>query len=274
MDGVRGGRFRRWTYVATALLTGLLLLGACGEGAGDVELRAITPLQTETPVRETPGVGALPLESFAYEASLTLREGGGEDALELFVTTQGIYVGPDKHAFTYRTELGGGEAEQRLVIIGQEAWYRSGDGAWQATTPEDPRVVGLLEVAFSAVRPDFLGGPEFERVRANVLGLPSTEEFVNAIRAYHYEVGPEGRDYLAQLQVGEEGLRSAKDLKWDIWLARDGSWPVRLQATGTVAVDITILQTLELEAPTQWTIRIDVFRPNDPELRIVEPETS
>lgn len=227
----------------------------------------------DTPTPEKPGVGALPLERFAYQASLTLREGGGEDALELFVTTEGIYVGPDSHAFTYRTELGEGKMEQRLVMIGQDAWYRSGDGAWQKTSLEDTRVAELLEVAFSALRPDFLGGAEFERVRANVLSLPSTEEFVNSIRAYHYEVGPEGRGYLEQLQVGEEGLRSANDLEWDLWLARDGSWPVRLQATGTVAVDLTILKTLELEAPTQWTIRIDVSRPNDPELRIAAPET-
>ncbi len=274
MGGVREARFRNWMIAAIALLAGLLLLAACGDGGSSNEPRTITALPTDTPVPETPGVGALPLERFAYEASLTLRGSGGEEALELFVTTQGIYVGPDRHAFTYRTELGEGEAEQGLVMIGQDAWYRTGDGDWQATDLEDTRVVELLDVAFSALRPDFLGGEEFERVRANVLSLPSTEEFVNSIRAYHYQVGPEGRDYLAQLQVGDEGLRSASDLEWDIWLARDGSWPVRLQATGTVAVDITILNTLELEAPTQWTIRIDVSRPNDPDLRIAVPETS
>ena len=273
MGGVRDSSVRERVYVLAALLAGLLLVfGACAETRSNREPRSITALPTNTPEPGVSGVGALPLERFTYEASLTLREGGGEDALELFVTTKGTFVGPDSHAFTYRTELGEGEAEQRLVMIGEEAWYRSGESAWETTTPDDARVVALLEVAFSAMHPDFLGGAEFDRVRANVIGLPSTEEFVNSIRAYHYQVGVEGRQYLEALQVGEEGLRAADDLEWDLWLARDGSWPVRLQATGTVAVDLTILQTLELEAPTQWEIRIDVSRPNDPDLRIAAPE--
>ncbi len=274
MGGVRDTGVRKQSYLAAALLAGLLLVfGACGETESDVEPRSITALPTDTPEPEGPGVGAVPLERFSYEASLTLRSGGGEDALELFVTTQGVFVGPDSHAFTYRTQLGEGEAEQRLVMIGDEAWYRSGESAWEMTTPDDTRVLALLAVAFSAMHPDFLGGAEFNRVRSNVLNLPSTEEFVNSIRAYHYEVGVEGRQYLEALQVGEEGLRAANDLEWDLWLARDGSWPVRLLATGTVAVDLTILQTLELKAPTLWEIRIDVSRPNDPDLQIAPPET-
>ncbi len=274
MGGVLDISVRRRAYVLAVFLAGLLLVvGACRESKSDVAPRSITALPTDTPEPDGPGVGAVPLERFTYEASLTLRSGGGEDALELFVTTKGTFVGPDSHAFTYRTQLGEGEMEQRLVMIGDEAWYRSGEGAWEMTTPDDKRVVALLEVAFSAMHPDFLGGAEFNRVRSNVLSLPSTEEFVNSIRAYHYEVGVEGRQYLEALQVGEEGLRAASDLEWDLWLARDGSWPVRLQATGTVVVDLTILQTLELKAPTQWEIRIDVARPNDEDLQIAPPET-
>ena len=273
MGGVRDTSVHKRVYVGAALLAGLLLVsGACGETNSDRELRSITALPTDTPEPDEAGVGAVPLGRFAYEASLTLRAGGGEDALELSVRTKGTFVGPDRHTFTYRTQLGEGEAEQRLVMIGEEAWYSSGESAWERTTLDDERVAALLEVAFSAVHPDFLGGAEFDRVRSNVLGLPSTEEFVNSVRAYHYEVGVEGRQYLEALQVGEEGLRAANDLAWDLWLARDGSWPVRLQATGTVTVDITILQTLELEAPTQWEIRIDVSRPNDPDLRVVAPD--
>lgn len=274
MGGLHDASVHKRVYVLMALLAGLLLVfGACRETTGDREPRSITALPTDTPEPDGPGVGAVPLERFAYEASLTLRSGGGEDALELFVTTKGVFVGPDSHSFTYLTQLGEGEAEQRLVMIGEEAWYRSGEGAWEPTTLDDARVVALLKVAFSAMHPNFLGGAEFNRVRSNVLSLPSTEEFVNSIRAYHYKVGAEGRQYLEALQVGEDGLRAASDLEWDLWLARDGSWPVRLQATGTVAVDLTILQTLELEAPTQWKILIDVSRPNDEDLRIVPPET-
>ncbi len=255
-----------------ALVAGLVLAVAmaCG-GGGSSEPRASTTLPSATPDPQAEGIGALPLERFIYEASLTLQ-GSGDDARELFVSTRGIFVSPDQHAFTYLTEVGEGEAEQRLVMVDGSVWYRSGDGPWQNTDLEDEQVKDLLDVAFTALRPDFLGGPEFDRVRANVLRLPSTEEFVNETRAYHYQVGVEGREFLEALQLGEEGLRSASDLEWDLWLARDGSWPVRLQARGTVAVDLTVLQTLELEAPTRWEIRIDVSRPDDPTLAINTPE--
>jgi hypothetical protein len=248
----------------------LIVAMACG-GDDSSEPRAITALPSATPTPQGESIGALPLERFVYEASLKLQ-GSGDDAKELLVSTRGIFVSPDQHSFTYQTELGEGEAQQQLVMVDESVWYREGDGPWQNLELEDEQVQGLLDVAFTALRPDFLGGAEFERVRANVIRLPSTEEFVNEVRAYHYQVGVEGRDYLDALQVGEEGLRSASDLQWDLWLARDGSWPVRLQATGTVAVDITVLETLELEAPTRWEIRIDISRPDDPTLTINTPE--
>ena len=260
-------RVGRWLAVLVALLA---FAASCDDDAAPP--RDVVEAPTSTPVEEPAGIGALPLDRFIYEASLTLREGGGEGARELFVSTRGIYVAPDRHSFTYRTQLGDGEAEERLVMIGDDVWYRAGDGAWQPRDLEDQQIVDLLAVAFTALRPDFLGGPEFERVRANIIGLPSNEEFVNAIRTFHYEVGLEGRQFLDVLEVGEEGLRAAEDLTWDLWLARDGSWPVRLQATGTVAVDITVLQTLELDAPTQWVIRIDIENPNDPALAIEPPD--
>ena len=272
MGGVISMHIRVRTGPIAAVVAGMALAVAmaCG-GDGSSEPRGITALPSALPDPQAADIGALPLERFVYEVSLTLQ-GSGEDARELFVSTRGIFVSPDQHAFTYRTELGEGVVEQQLVMVDGSVWYRSGDGRWQNTDLEDELVQDLLDVAFTALRPDFLAGAEFDRVRANVLRLPSTEEFVNEIRAYHYQVGAEGRDFLEALQVGDEGLRSAANLEWDLWLARDGSWPVRLQARGTVAVDLTVLQTLELKAPTQWEIRIDVSRPDDPTLAINTPE--
>ena len=84
MGGVRDTSVHKRVYVAAALLAGLLLVsGACGETNSDREPRSIMALPTDTPEPDEPGVGAVPLERFAYEASLTLRAGGGEDALEL-----------------------------------------------------------------------------------------------------------------------------------------------------------------------------------------------
>jgi hypothetical protein len=263
-------RILRIVLAAALVLLVVALVSACDDGSDSP--RPVRSVEVPTDDASPTGVGALPLDRFIYDASLTLRSGGGEDAKELFVSTRGIYVAPDRNTFTYTTRLGDGKSVQRLVQIGDDVWYRDGDDPWEKLDPEDERVTNLLAVAFTALKPDFLGGPEFDRVRANVLTLTSTEEFVNAIRTDHYQVGVEGRQYLEALQVGDEDLRSANDLTWDLWLAQDGQWPVRLQATGTVAVDLTVLQTLELEAPTQWEIKVDIEHPDDPELAVNPPE--
>lgn len=265
-------------YIAKvgALLVAALLLGAavaCNNGKS--QPRDLAQLPSATPPEPTPTIAsALQLDRFIYQASLTLREGGRSDANELSVSTRGVYVAPDRNSFTYSTKLGNGEAVRRLVMIGDDVWYQDGDAPWEKLDATNQKVVDLLAAAFTAVKPGFLGGPDFERVRANVLNLPSTQEFVNAVRTNHYQVGAEGRGLLEALQVGDEGLRSAADLTWDLWLAQDGLWPVRLQATGTVAVDLTVLRTLELKAPTEWTIRVDVEHPDDPDLAVEPPATS
>ncbi|MCH8162079.1 MAG: hypothetical protein IIB88_09320, partial [Chloroflexi bacterium] len=133
------------TSPIAAVAAGMVLAVAmaCG-GGGSSEPRAITALPSATPDPQAADAGALPLERFAYEASLTLQ-GSGDDARELFVSTRGIFVSPDQHAFTYRTELGEGEAEQQLVMVDGSVWYRAGDGPWQKTELEDELVQDLLE---------------------------------------------------------------------------------------------------------------------------------
>jgi hypothetical protein len=62
------------------------------------------------------------------------------------------------------------------------------------------------------------------------------------------------------------------DLDWQLWIAQDGGWPVRLLATSTVDTDADLLDEFSLEPPTAWELRVEVSRPNDPTLTVVAPK--
>ena len=272
MRGMLRVRAYRFAVTQAALVGGLLLVAfvsACsGENGADPTPTASGAEPTATVV----GTGAIPLERFHYVASLTMSgAASGGDTNELFVSTAGDFQSPDRHAFSYTTQLGDGELTERLVIIGEKAWYQRADEGWRETTPDDAAIAALLDTAYTSVQPQFLGGPEFARVRANVLNLPSTQEFINAVRADHYQVDAEGQAFIRSFLGGRQDLYNVDELTWDLWLATDGSWPVRLLMSGTVVDDVEILEQLNLQAPATWELRIDVSRPNDTALSVEPP---
>jgi hypothetical protein len=85
-------------------------------------------------------------------------------------------------------------------------------------------------------------------------------------------VGLAGREFFETFLVPRELLQSVEDLSWDLWLAAEGAWPVRLLLSATVIDTITLLEELDLKAPVHWELRIDISRPNDPTLSVVAPE--
>lgn len=240
----------------------LLAASACG-GSSDspaAESRATAPTVE----------GALALERFHYEASLTLRETEAEGK-QVSVSTEGDFQAPDRHAFTYLTGLGDASLRRSAVVIGDAAWLKEGDGPWRTLTRDDPQIAGLLSAAFSTIRPQFLGGPEFTQVRESVRRLPSNEEFVNDVAAEHYRVDASASELIQSFLDGGPLLQGVQDLRWELWLAEDGAWPVRVLATGTVTRDLSILGELGLQAPTVWELRVDISRPNDPALTVEAP---
>ncbi len=246
----------------------LLILGAaCGGATRNSGPPAATPSPSPEPSSLTD------LELYHYVATLELRGSKADgSANSVVVTTEGDYQAPDRHAFSYTTELLGTAVRESAVLIGDKLWLRTGDDPWRQATPGDPQATELFAVAFSPIKPGFLGGPEFRAARDSVRRLPGTLEFVNDLRAYHYQVGPEGVEYFQSFLTQDPLALGLQDLHWDIWLAQDGAWPVRLLATGRVTGDLPILQELELAAPTDWTLRIDISRPNDPAISVQAPQ--
>ena len=244
------------------LVTAAMLLVACGSDGSSGEKSTAVPTVA----------GAIALDRFHYVASLTLRESnaGGK---QVTVSTEGDYQAPDRHSFTFLTGLGSASVRRSAVVIGPDVWLREGDGAWRKRSLTDPAVSSLIGSAFSTIRPQFLGGPEFAQVRENVRRLPSNEEFVNDVQAVHYRVDASANDFISSFVEGGSGLiENVQGLKWELWLAQSGQWPVRILASGTVDRDMRILQDLGLAPPTKWELRVDVTRPNDRTLTVDPPQ--
>ena len=248
-----------------ALVGGLLLtcaLFACGGGGSDKGARS---LPTAESVRS--------LESFHYVASLSINEKRpGLSGKHVSVSTEGDFQQPDRHAFTYTTTFGESAIARSAVLIGSEAWVRDGDAPWRSVAADDPDLVNLVSSAFTSIRPNFLGGPEFDQALGSIQRLPSTEDNVNGVVADHYVVGQEGQAFFRSFLSNEQFLQNVEDLSWELWLARDGSWPVRLLATATITGDNALGTALGLLPPTGWELRIDISRPNDPTLSVTAPQ--
>jgi hypothetical protein len=258
------------------LLGGLLLsltLVACDDGDGSGDPTATAPptdaIEEQAAPSATPE-SALPLDRYHYVALLTLRETRPEGAREVVISTEGDYQSPDRHAFTHSIRAGSEVYARSAVVMGERAWYRLSQEAWQPVTRQDDRLTSLAATAFSPLREGFLGGPSFDEVRKNVRRLTPVVEQVNGVPADHYEVDALGREFVLGFLL-DDGSPDVQDLAWDLWLAADGGWPVRLVASGTMAAGSPALDELELAAPVTWELRIDISRPNDPALAVAAP---
>ena len=257
---------RAAVYVCVALAA-VLLLGCGGDSA---EPTSAVKAVVATPTVESGG--PLPLERYHYAASLTLltQKAGGE-ASKITVSTQGDVQSEERHALRYTIKRGDGTVRRDVVVISDDVWIREGGSGWRSTTMDDADVAALLAVAYSPARPGFLGGEQFRLVRESVAQLTPIEEPVNDVPALRYRVGSEGAEFFQTFIANEPVLADTEDLEWDLWLAEDGAWPVRLRASGSVTAGFDILEELEIEAPATWELRIDISRPDDPTLRVNPP---
>ena len=264
----------RTAALAGGLLLAALLLG-CG-GNGDSEP---TPTSTALPPTPPPTTtledSALPLERFHFVVVLTLKETSAEGEInEVVISTEGDFQSPDRHAFTHSAQLGDEAVSRSIVIIGDQVWFRPSDEDWREASRADPQVKDILATAFSPVRPGFLGGEQYNLVQESVRRLPSVEEPVNGVPANHYQVTSTGQEFFETFLAEDDFARDVQDLRWDLWLAQDGAWPVRLRASATVITNLEALEELELQAPVSWELSIEISRPNDPSVTVAPPGES
>ena len=138
------------------------------------------------------------------------------------------------------------DAPLRLIVIGDEAWLRSGSGRWT----KSPGGAADFDAAITTLSPTELVsgfetlGPAFAKVG------PETK---NGRATTRYRV--DSTDPIAV-----EGGLTAGGI--DVWLGRDAGELVGILADGSVDVDGTV---------TSVYLRIDVTRVNDPTNRVRPP---
>ena len=137
---------RRCIGSVAAVTGGLLLfllLSGCG---GRTSYSSPTP---GTPAPSPEPSSLTDLDRYHYVARLELHASKADGrANDIAITTEGDYQSPDRHAFTYTTQLSGSAVRQSAVVIGDKIWLRRGEDAWREATQADPQAVNLLAVAF------------------------------------------------------------------------------------------------------------------------------
>ncbi len=273
------GRIRSLAGIREAACAGGLLLAlalaACGggESAGTEGAAAGASLSPQ-PAATAEDAAPLPLESFHYAATLTVRGRDTAPGDELVISTDGDFQAPGRHAFSYVMRRGDGDAISRsVVVIQQDAWLRSGDDPWRQVDRADPTLTDVLRHAFSALRPDFLGGAEFDQVRQVAARLPSDAQLVNGVAANHFQADSTSSEFFQALLSEDVLAGDSGNVRWELWLAADGEWPVRLLVSRDNVDGSPLLDDLDLPPPISWELRVDVSRPNDPTLRVAAPDS-
>jgi hypothetical protein len=97
------------------------------------------------------------LRGYRYRVDIEFALRGAEgDAPVIVGSVEGDYVAPDRHRFTNAFSIGAIRFVQEVVLIGDEARIREGNGVWRATTADAAEVVEAS--ALTSADPAFPAG--------------------------------------------------------------------------------------------------------------------
>jgi hypothetical protein len=141
---------------------------------------------------------------------------------------EGAFVAPDRSQTNVTAHLGDLELHEETIAVGDRTWVKAGE-SWVEDEPQ----FRLGDLSPSAFLEDFDPG-EFRL-------LTPTEETVNAIPSHRYSIDRADIESLRGLSALLGGGESLEDLpeqfNIDLWLARDGGWPVRITMTARGSID-------------------------------------
>ncbi len=216
-------RATKWT---AALTLGLLVIAACGGGkdkAGSGENGG--PLASCESIAD--------IDSYRYTISLKLQSPafqatpqGTPDVLGNFAEAltalfadmklEGAYVAPDRTQVVLHFE----DEELELRTVGDKSWVRVGTTWQEQGSPPEP---GAL------LTPRSVCEDTVKEVAASLKGLPAERATVNGVDADHYHLDEADLERLPALLGTGKDAQLPQRFQVDLWLARDGQWPVRLR---------------------------------------------
>ncbi len=217
-------RLHRWTWILPVILIAALAV-SCGGGDDGPATKARTSVSVACdPIAE--------MSSYRYSVKVKLQESGATQAAAspsiqvtpaplsaltqalsaLFTdfTLDGAYVSPGRSQAILRFQ--GEELEFRT--IGDKSWVRMGT-AWQDAKSSD---TGLLT-------PTMLCQQVISEFAGSLDAGDSDRQRTNGIETDHYHLDQTGLQRLPPAL----GARLPQKYALDLWLARDGRWPVQLQ---------------------------------------------
>lgn len=219
------------------------------------------------------GSGALgsPFDSYHYVVTIRMEVEGEEDGA-VGGDIEGDYVAPDSHSWNQSFAFGGLTFDESFVIIGEDAWYREGDGDWEAKSADDPIIADGTDL--TSADPEFFNDRSFiEDIKA----FDSTKEEKNGVSTRKYEFSKDQFDDLSKLLgddlLGEMSIEDLDDFSMVIWIDDE---------TDTlIAADLTASTTrggagdfpVDVPEDRRITVKttIDVTRINDESISIEPP---
>jgi hypothetical protein len=253
---------------ALLVLVAAGLLVSCGGGddkeetADQTAPAAADATAAATPGEEgTTGAAAAPAEAFAnlesyrIQMRFTLEGGTGDVGETLAMELEGAFVAPDRSQASVSAHLGDLELAEETITVGDQTWVKTGD-----TWAEGEAQFDIGDLSPASLLEDLQ--PEQLSI------LKPTDETVNGVKSLRYSIDRGDIESLGNLSAlfGDgEGLESLpEDFNIDLWLAKDGGWPVRLTMAAQGAIDGGDEINLDFS--------LDITDVNDPGIAIEPPE--
>jgi hypothetical protein len=193
------------------------------------------------------------LSSFHYRAETTL--------LDFSMTSEGDFKAPDRLTCVIGADAFGQSVTlAELVVIGNDAWMKA-DDTWTAVPATDANVVENLKQC--------PGSPLFweaVKVPSDLSGVQGQVETVNGVQAVRLSLENLVTG-LPILGLGVPGLEGVTVYDFDMWLARDGGWVVRIKYDIGLPSDSSDGGGGELRVQMQ----VDVTQPNEPSINVEPP---
>lgn len=162
---------------------------------------------------------------------------------------EGAHVAPD------RTEVSLTFEGEELVwrSIGNDSWVLF-DDEWEAQVSSEGDNVLTPEVVCEDIVEDLAESLDEATVE---------EETINGVPSHHYVIDREDISELPDL-LGGGSPEVPDELNFDLWLAQNGSWPVKISVSAT--------DTDEEGQPVTLSLDVELDDVNDATISIEEPE--
>lgn len=233
-------------------------MAACGGGDSTTTRVALPPL----PAPE-------PLTSYRYEAILDFSVASPSGDSRFTGTKRGVFVAPDRHMVTAALIVDGRPGpEERVTIIGGDAWYDDGSGAVIAA-PNDSRVRGVVADVTSVNGGLFPGGDVYD----TIVGMPFAQEQVGDFSTRRFTADSSDPALLSALtDRGSFGPRlvDAEVAQLTIWVDEASGVIVRtrLEVSGGPGV---LGGDVPRGAAVDLLLAVELSDVNDPSIEISPP---